>query len=125
MSSIAHPKHWQDAVNAALGAWLLLSPLAVGYASDVVASANAVVVGLALVAGALGAILVPRAWEEWSEAALGVWLVVSPWVLGFAGQTDARMSAVSLGAVVIALALWTIASDKDLQRWRRDDRVAN
>lgn len=120
MSKIAHPKHWQDGVNAVLGAWLLVSPWAVGYADETVATANAVVLGLALVAGALGAILVPRAWEEWAEAALGAWLVVSPWILGFAGQTDARMSAVSIGAVVVALALWTIASDKDLQTWRRD-----
>lgn len=120
MSKIAHPKHWQDGVNAVLGAWLLVSPWAVGYADETVATANAVVLGLALVAGALGAILVPRAWEEWAEAALGAWLVVSPWILGFAGQTDARMSAVSIGAVVVALALWTIASDKELQTWRRD-----
>jgi hypothetical protein len=120
MSKIAHPKHWQDAVNAVLGAWLLLSPWAVGYADEAVATGNAVIVGLALMAGALGAILVPRAWEEWAEAALGAWLVVAPWVLGFAGQTDARMSAVSLGAVIVALALWTIASDKDLQGGRRD-----
>ena len=120
MSKLSHPKHWQDAVNAVVGAWLLASPWAVGYASDAVATGNAVLVGLALVAGALGAILVPRAWEEWSEAALGAWLVVSPWVLGFAGQTDARMSAVSLGAVVVALALWTLASDKELRSWRRD-----
>jgi hypothetical protein len=120
MSKIAHPKHWQDGVNAVLGAWLLLSPWAVGYADERVATANAVVVGLALAAGALGAILVPRAWEEWAEAVVGAWLVVSPWVLGFAGQTDARMSAASIGAVVVALALWTIASDKDLQTWRRE-----
>lgn len=123
MSKIAHPKHWQDAVNAVIGAWLLLSPWAVGYAGETVATVNAVIVGLALIAGALGAILVPRAWEEWAEAAVGAWLVVSPWALGFAGQTDARMSAVSIGAVVVALALWTIASDKDLQSWRRE-RVA-
>jgi hypothetical protein len=123
MSNLTHPKHWQDAVNAVIGAWLLLSPWAVGYSGDALATGNAVLVGLALVAAALGAILVPRAWEEWSEAAVGAWLVVSPWVLGFAGQTDARMSAVSLGAAVMALALWTIASDKDLQTWRRE-RVA-
>ena len=72
-------KHWQDAVNAVLGAWLALSPWAMGYVGETTAMGNALVVGLALIAVALGAILVPRAWEEWSEAALGLWAMASPW----------------------------------------------
>ena len=72
-------KHWQDAVNAVLGVWLAVSPWALGHSADIVPTSNAVIVGLALLAAALGAILVPRAWEEWTEAVLGLWLLVSPW----------------------------------------------
>lgn len=106
-------KHWQDPINALLGIWLMLSPWAVGYSDDRVALANALVVGVALVAVAAGAMLVPRAWEEWTEAVLGVWLVASPWVLGFGGLTGAMRAVVATGAAIMVLALWTLATDKD------------
>lgn len=86
-------KHWQDPVNAVLGAWLILSPWAAAYSGDAVATGNAVVVGVVLIAAALGAMLVPRAWEEWTEAALGMWLMASPWALGYAGLGDAMRVA--------------------------------
>jgi hypothetical protein len=100
-------KHWQDVANALLGAWLLFSPLALGFQSDLTAVANTVLVGLALLATALGAIFVPRAWEEWTETILGLWLAVSPWVLGF-GSAAARSSAVVTGLVILTLALWAL-----------------
>lgn len=116
-------KHWQDPVNAVLGACLVLSPWATGFYGDTVAAANAVIIGLALVATALGAILVPRAWEEWTEAVLGLWLIVSPWALGFRADADARRAAVVTGVVIAVLALWTLAIDKDYRAWLRERMV--
>ena len=113
-------KHWQDPVNAVLGAWLVLSPWAMNYADHNAAMPNAVIVGALLIAAALGAMLVPKAWEEWSEAALGVWLAVSPWVLAFSAHTNAMYVAVGTGIVVTALALWTLATDKDYGGWLHD-----
>lgn len=117
-------KHWQDPVNALLGAWLFLSPWAAGYFSHTAAMANAVIVGVALVAASLGAILIPNVWEEWSEALLGLWLIVSPWVLGFGAIRNAMLVAVGTGVVIAALALWTLATDKDYSAWLRD-RIAH
>ena len=116
-------KHWQDPVNAVLGACLVLSPWAAGFSGEVVATANAVVIGLALIAAALGAMLVPRAWEEWTEVGLGLWLIVSPWALGFSTRADAMRAAVVAGVVIAALALWTLATDKDYRAWLRDRMV--
>jgi hypothetical protein len=100
-------KHWQDSGNAVMGIWLMFSPLALGFQNDVTAMANAVVVGLVLLATALGAIFVPRAWEEWTETGLGLWLAISPWVLGV--QTPvARATAVVTGLVILTLALWAL-----------------
>lgn len=112
-------KHWQDPVNAVIGIWLVLSPWALSYSGEIVPSANAVVIGVALVAAALGAMLVPQAWEEWTEAALGLWLIVSPWALGFSGHADARLVAIATGIVIAVLALWTLATDKDYNAWMR------
>lgn len=106
-------KHWQDLVNAAIGAWLVISPWALGFQSNSLALSNALVVGVALMAAALGAIYLPQAWEEWSEAALGVWLLASPWVVGFESIYLATVNVALSGLVVLVLALWVLAVDKD------------
>ena len=115
-------KHWQDAVNAVIGVWLVLSPWALGYASEAMAMSNAVIVGLALLAAAVGAIFVPRAWEEWTELGLGAWLIISPWLLGVAMLQTATLCAVVTGAVIAALALWTLTSDEEYSAWWRGEK---
>ena len=110
-------KHWQDPVNALLGVWLVLSPWALGFQGNLTVMANVVIVGLLLVAAALGAIFLPRAWEEWTEGVLGLWLAVSPWALGFSTLESARVTAVATGVVVIVLALWVLITDKDYAGW--------
>lgn len=110
-------KHWQDPVNALLGVWLVLAPWALGFQGEMTAMLNAVIVGLLLVAAALGAIFLPRAWEEWTEGVLGLWLAVSPWALGFSTLESARVTAVATGVVVIVLALWVLMTDKDYAGW--------
>ncbi len=110
-------KHWQDAVNAVIGVWMVVSPWALGYAGETAAATNAVLAGAVLLAVALGAMLMPRAWEEWSEAVVGLWLVASPWIVGFAAHMDARNVALCTGIVVLVLALWTLAADKEYSPW--------
>ena len=118
-------KHWQDPVNAVLGAWMILSPWALGFASEQIPMGAAVVLGTALLATALGATFVPKAWEEWTELGIGVLAVVAPWVLRFSALQVAMMSMVVTGIVVAALAVWTLATDKDFRAdWGRD-RVAH
>lgn len=112
-------KHWQDAVNAVLGVWLVLSPWALGFQADAMAMSNAVVVGVLLAAAALGAIFVPRAWEEWTEGVLGLWMLVSPWLLGYSSHGPAMRNAVVTGIAIVALAAWTLATDKEYSAWMR------
>ena len=112
-----HVKHWQDPLNAALGLWLVLSPWLMGFQDQATPAMNAVGVGILLGATALGATFVPRAWEEWTEGALGLWMVISPWLLGFAASRQPMMAAVATGVVVMALALWVLATDKDYVHW--------
>ena len=116
-------KHWQDPVNALLGVWLVLSPWALGFQGNTLAMSNAAVIGVALVAAAVGAILVPRAWEEWTEGALGLWLVVSPWILGFDAIRDAMLSTAITGLAVVVLALWTLLTDQDYRAHWHDTMV--
>ena len=116
-------KHWQDPVNALLGAWLALSPWVVGYVLDAAANYNAVVVGALLIAAALGAMFIPKAWEEWTEAVLGLWLIVAPWALRFSDDRLARNTAVCTGIIVALLALWTLATDKEYSAWMHKNEL--
>jgi len=117
------PKHWQDSANALLGVWLLLSPWVSRFSGDITATVNSVVVGVALLAAALGAMLMPRAWEEWTEAVLGLWLIVAPWVLGYSGLANALYASVVIGIVVLALALWTLATDREYSAWLHERKA--
>ncbi|MDM0118098.1 SPW repeat protein [Variovorax sp. J22R133] len=114
-----HVKHWQDPLNAGLGVWLFLSPWLVGFQDQATPTMNAVAAGILLGAAALGATFVPRAWEEWTEGALGLWMVVSPWVLGFETMRAPMMNALVTGIAVMGLALWVLVTDKDYVLWRK------
>ena len=100
-------KHWQDTGNAVLGLWLVFSPLVLGFQTELVDMGNTVLVGVLLLAAALGGMFVPRAWEDWTESGLGLWLAVAPWVTGFA-TTVATVNAAVVGLVVLTLALWAL-----------------
>lgn len=114
-------KRWQDAGNLLLGLWLFISPWALGYATDVtVAANNAYFLGAAIVVFAAVAVYMPRVWEEWINMAFGLWLIVSPWVLGFASHRDVTINAVVVGLLVGALATWAMVRDKDFERWWKE-----
>ena len=115
-----HPKHWQDPVNAVLGAWLVVSPWILGFSQDSPAMSNFLIIGMALLGTALGAVFVPRAWEEWTESVLGLWMMGSPWALGYAHLQGATASAFAAGLVVLVLAIWVLATDKDYIHWPED-----
>lgn len=112
-------KHWQDVVSAILGAWLIVSAWALGFQGETGAMANAVIAGVLLLGVALGAIFVPKAWEEWSELILGLWLIASPWALSFSTMREQRVNAVFVGLIVAILALWVLLTDKDYSGWWR------
>ena len=50
-------------------------------------------------------------WYHWTTIALGAWLIVSPWVLGFASINLALWNNVIAGIVFILLALWNFTSE--------------
>ncbi len=112
-------KHWQDVVNGILGIWLIVSAWVVGFHGETAPTANAVIVGILLLLVALGAIYAAKAWEEWSELVLGLWMIASPWVLSYQAVVDARANAVIVGLIVAILALWVLLTDRDYGAWRK------
>lgn len=54
-------------------------------------------------------------WEEWINLLLGLWLIVSPWLLGFA-HTTAMHFSIAIGVVVAfmaALEIWLVHDKED------------
>jgi len=51
-------------------------------------------------------------WLNWVKLVLGLWVVVSPWVLGFSGITIALWSNVIAGALIVIFALWGLFGSK-------------
>jgi len=100
---------WQDMVNVVLGLWIAASPWVHGVGDEMPPVIwNAVVVGgLILVLAAID-LDAPANWEEWVLGALGLWMVISPWVIGYAANRAMMVSSVVAGALVAALAAWAL-----------------
>lgn len=111
-------KHWQDPVNLALGVWMAVSPWVLSYAAEMQRpTMNAVVVGALIAVLAIYEIVKVMAWEEWANFALGIWLAISPWALGFSSAAVVMWNAVAVGVVVAGLALWALGTDKSIGGW--------
>lgn len=52
----------------------------------------------------LAAMIAYRDWEEWANFLLGLWLIASPWLLGFA-HTSAMHFSIGIGIVIAFLAV--------------------
>jgi SPW repeat len=114
-------KRWQDGGNLLLGVWLFISPWALNYAAGMpIAAWNATILGAAIVVLAAVAMYMPRVWEERINMALGVWMIISPWVLRFATEKNLMMNAVIIGVLVTGLAAWAMLRDKEFEKWWHD-----
>ncbi len=96
-----------DVIKLALAAGLFLSPWFLEFTTAAAASRNAWMCGAAVGLVSLAAIFAYAEWQEWVSLALGLWVAISPWVLGF---HDTVSSATRAGVVVgIAIAAFTVA----------------
>jgi SPW repeat len=104
---------WQDTANLVLGIWLAVSPWILLYAGQTAPAWNAHIVGVVIAVMAGAALLAFQRWEEWVNAALAAWLILSPWILGYSGLQTVVWNQAVVGLLVGALALWSAATDHD------------
>jgi hypothetical protein len=103
-----------DCYTAAFGLFLFVSPWLFAYASERV-RIEIWALGAAVAAISIAAIVAFSDWEEWLNLLLGVWLIASPWVLGFV-HTRAMHVSILIGAMVAflaALELWLANYEPD------------
>lgn len=112
---------WEDWLGIGAGAWLLVSPWALGYAEHFGPTLNALLLGCALISLEMLNLDEHQNLEEWMDIAAGLWLVVSPFILGFWALVPASVNALSVGLVSIALAAWALSSlDEKMRPWWRE-----
>jgi hypothetical protein len=114
---------WEDWFGMLLGVLIVVSPWFPFSSHDVMDAErstmilNTFVVGMLVFGLAQLEYVALQRWEEVGEIALGLWLIASPFILGYAGDDMLRAWHVALGAIVIllgALQLW--------QDWRLSDQ---
>lgn len=100
--------HWQDWVNLGMGGWLFISPWVLGFTGQPGPAWNCWALGVLVAAVSVSALIQFVRWEEWLNAAIGLWLLASPWLLGFADSdaASALWNHVASGVVIGVLALW-------------------
>jgi hypothetical protein len=91
-----------DIYNLALGAFLFVSPWLAGSAHGVMGE-DAWVSSALIVLMSIASLIIFSEWEEWGIVILGIWLVLSPWVLGFHDATAMKID-VGVGIFVAYLA---------------------
>jgi hypothetical protein len=114
---------WEDWFGMLLGVLIVVSPWFPFSSHDVIDAErstmilNTFVVGMLVFGLAQLEYVALQRWEEIAEIALGLWLMASPFVLGYSGDDLLRAWHVALGAIVVllgALQLW--------QDWRLSDQ---
>ena len=88
--------------NLLLSVWLIVAPLILGFDSPH-ARANTVTVGLCLFLFVLVADSIPA--FRFVDTALGLWLLASPFLLGYSDEIVPTAHNIAAGLVVAALSL--------------------
>lgn len=109
-------RHWQDWADLMLGLAVLLSPWLLGFTDAQVPMWNAICVGTAIMLLSAFAIARLEPWEEWLNIALGLWLIVSSWLLDYGSAPQAVACHLGLGLLITFLAaseLWEETQARD------------
>lgn len=109
-----------DVGNLILGVFLFLSPWIFKYPMGA-EFWNAIAAGVVIIVLSIAALTAFTVWEEWLNLIVGLWLIVSPWVLKFQGTSAMRVD-VAVGIVVAVLAaieLWSMWQNPPRQAIKR------
>jgi hypothetical protein len=95
-------------MNIVLGVWLIFSPWTFDYSGSA-AVLNSVFAGvlIAIFGASRLASLRNTAGLSGINLLLAVWVIASPWLLGYAANIGAVRNDVILGVVVATLAIWS------------------
>ncbi|MBR1127802.1 SPW repeat domain-containing protein [Bradyrhizobium iriomotense] len=110
---------WEDWSGMLLGALIVVSPWfpiqdQPGIVGDPTVILNAVAVGLVVFGISQLEYVALQRWQEVATILIGLWLIASPYVLGYSGEGFLRIYHTSLGAGVVLLGVLLLWQDWDL-----------
>lgn len=108
---------WEDVAGIVLGFLIGLTPWLSGEAAALAITLNAMLVGIVVLSLGAFELVSLRRWEQVGEIVCGLWLIASPFVLGYAFSGPLRFWHIALGALVAALGALELWQD-----WRLTDR---
>lgn len=98
-----------DVLNLILAIWLFLSPWIVGFTTLTPAAWTAWLSAIAIAVFAIAALSAFAEWEEWINLILGIWVLISPWVVRIAANEAPKVVLFLTGlavAIIAAVELW-------------------
>jgi hypothetical protein len=105
---------WPNWLTLALAVWLFISPWIIAAPAAGTWAWNAWVIGVLVAISSIIALSQVAQWEEWVNLVLGVWLFLSPWILGFTGIASAAEDAFIVGALVVIISIWGIVAARQI-----------
>ncbi|AEB12136.1 SPW repeat protein [Marinithermus hydrothermalis] len=58
-----------------------------------------------------------KRWQDWGSLVLGIWLVLSPWLLGYSTTPSAFWNALIVGAAVTILSILALSGGQLWEEW--------
>lgn len=98
--------------NLVAGVWLICAPFVLTYTGTRDALWDDIVVGAIIATFAACRVFgaYRQTWLSQTNAVLGGWLVVAPFVLGYSGVTNAVYNDIIVGLVVLTFGIWSAAA---------------
>ena len=99
---------WAEIASLVLSVWVAVSPFVVKLAEDPAFAGNLHAAGLAAAAASVLLIVRPARLSAWIVSATGIWLMASPWLLGFADEQTPTRQTIFYGLALVGLAVMTL-----------------
>jgi hypothetical protein len=102
-------------INILAGIWLIIAPFSMKFSNIGISPANSTIIGILVILFEVIRIASVRAvWASWVNAILGLWAIVSPFVMRFSGERSIMINFVIVGIVIAALSVMN-AANKPIQ----------
>jgi hypothetical protein len=103
-------------INVVAGLWLIIAPFILNYAFFGGNPTNDIILGIVI--GILALIRISNhdiVWPSWINLIAGIWLIISPFVLGYSSIPRIVWNDIILGVVVGVLAITSAVSTNTME----------
>lgn len=107
---------WEDMLEMLLALWMIAAPFILGFISEGAASASSIFIGSVIFLVSQLGLSRQEPWEEWVNLILAAFLLVSPWLFGYAEITIATINAVASSLCVAVFALISMLHEYSITR---------